>query len=272
MKYCCSGFVISLSTVASAIQDEIAAQDDLINALREFKRSAMARLFTYGADEVPAETKMTEVGEIPVGWEVVELSRIAQTLTSTSTLRTANKYSSEFGVELLYLKVSDMNFSPNRRHIVMSNVSLRVPPQAIERLKTVPLDSIIFPKRGAAIRTNKKRIVKKHSLLDPNLIAVSPSVNLLSNYLYYWFLGFDLSSVTDDNTIPQLNKKDVESIRIPLPSIAEQETIALFLSNIDEKTAAEEDRKTALHDFFRSMLQQLMTGQIRLLSDEGLPL
>ena len=41
-----------IAAVLNAIQDEIAAQDDLINALREFKRSAMARLFTYGAGEV----------------------------------------------------------------------------------------------------------------------------------------------------------------------------------------------------------------------------
>ena len=49
-------------------------------------------------------------------------------------------------------------------------------------------------------------------------------------------------------------------------------TIANQFSSIDEKITAEEDRKAALQDFFRTTLQQLMTGQIRLLSDEGLPL
>ena len=38
-----------------------------------------------------------------------------------------------------------------------------------------------------------------------------------------------------------------------------------------EKIAAEEDRKTALQAFFKTMLHQLMTGHIRLLSDAGLP-
>ena len=67
-----------IAAVLNAIQDEIAAQDHLFNALREFKRSVMARLFTYGAGEAPAETKTTEVGEIPVGWEVRTIAEVAK--------------------------------------------------------------------------------------------------------------------------------------------------------------------------------------------------
>ena len=40
----------------------------------------------------------------------------------------------------------------------------------------------------------------------------------------------------------------------------------------DAEVHAEEDRKAALDTLFKSMLHQLMTGQIRLMSDEGLPL
>ncbi len=43
-----------------------------------------------------------------------------------------------------------------------------------------------------------------------------------------------------------------------------------LLTTVDPKIAAEEDRLTALQALFKSMLHQLMTGQIRLLSDEGL--
>jgi type I restriction enzyme S subunit len=48
--------------------------------------------------------------------------------------------------------------------------------------------------------------------------------------------------------------------------------LVFVFSAADAKIAAEEDRKTALAALFKSMLHQLMTGQIRLLSDEGLPL
>ncbi len=61
-----------IAAVLTAIQDAIAAQEDVIAAARAFKRSLMHRLFTYGPGRVPAETKETEIGEIPSHWEVVE--------------------------------------------------------------------------------------------------------------------------------------------------------------------------------------------------------
>lgn len=67
---------------------------------------------------------------------------------------------------------------------------------------------------------------------------------------------------------PNISKGVIERQMIPLPPIDEQRQIAKLLMSSDEKIAAEEDRKTALQTLFKSMLHQLMTGQIRLLSDE----
>ena len=64
----------------NAIQDEIAVQDDIIAEAREFKRSLMQRLFTYGAGAEPAETKETEIGEIPAHWEVIDLTSYELTI------------------------------------------------------------------------------------------------------------------------------------------------------------------------------------------------
>jgi type I restriction enzyme S subunit len=69
-----------------------------------------------------------------------------------------------------------------------------------------------------------------------------------------------------------LNTKILRSVPISYPKISEQQQIAEMLLNIDIKIVAEEDRKLVLQAFFKSMLHQLMTGQLRLLSDEGLPL
>ncbi len=55
-------------------------------------------------------------------------------------------------------------------------------------------------------------------------------------------------------------------------SVADYEDIASIMSNVDEVITIEEDRKAALQDLFKSALHQLMTGRIRLLSDEELPL
>ncbi|UCC88335.1 MAG: hypothetical protein JSV81_03235 [Anaerolineales bacterium] len=51
---------------------------------------------------------------------------------------------------------------------------------------------------------------------------------------------------------------------MPALSLTEQKQVALGLLVADRKIAAEGQRKAALQELFKSMLHQLMTGQIRL--------
>ncbi|MEM3374560.1 MAG: restriction endonuclease subunit S, partial [Candidatus Woesearchaeota archaeon] len=60
-----------------------------------------------------------------------------------------------------------------------------------------------------------------------------------------------------------LNKSKLNKILIPLPPLQEQEKIASILSVIDENIEVYERKKKTLDELFRSMLQNLMTGKIR---------
>jgi type I restriction enzyme S subunit len=66
-----------IAHVLSTIQRAIAAQDYLIAAAREVKRSLMQRLFTYGPGLEPAPTKETEFGQVPEHWEIASLETCA---------------------------------------------------------------------------------------------------------------------------------------------------------------------------------------------------
>jgi type I restriction enzyme S subunit len=55
----------------------------------------------------------------------------------------------------------------------------------------------------------------------------------------------------------------LKQFAIALPSLAEQEEIARILLAVDRKIEAEEQRKAALQALFKTMLHQLMTGQVR---------
>ena len=58
-----------IAAVLNTIQDAIAAQEDVIAAAKEFKRSLMHRLFTVGPGREPAPTKETLFGDVPAHWE-----------------------------------------------------------------------------------------------------------------------------------------------------------------------------------------------------------
>jgi type I restriction enzyme, S subunit len=164
---------------------------------------------------------------------------------------------------VLFLKVSDLNLPQNQRQIVSAATAFFVDKESIGAMTSVPKGAVVLPKRGAAISTNKKRLTSCHCLLDPNLLAVVPGANLTSDYLFAWLERFDLRSITDSNTLPQINKKDLEPVLLQLPSLSEQRAMASHLSAIEAKLSAEVKRRMALDNLFQSLLHNLMTGRVR---------
>ncbi|QTH59918.1 restriction endonuclease subunit S [Corynebacterium hindlerae] len=123
---------------------------------------------------------------------------------------------------ILLMKVSDMN-SPGNETWIHETKEILVPAPAKRTNSMAPSGSIVLPKRGAAIHTNKKRILTRETMLDPNLMAVkSSSGSLSNNYLYHWFRHYNLSEIASGSSVPQLNKKDLSPLVLTLPPMQTQ--------------------------------------------------
>lgn len=133
--------------------------------------------------------------------------------------------------EFLYAKVGDLNLSGNERIIVRSRtyVDAKTAQKCL-----VPKGSVVFPKRGGAIGTNKKRITGEACCLDLNLIAVIPSNAILVEYLLVWFDQMNLSDISNGSTVPQINNKDLDPLIIPLPFLELQQEFADFVARADK--------------------------------------
>jgi type I restriction enzyme S subunit len=83
-----------------------------------------------------------------------------------------------------------------------------------------PKEAIVFAKRGRSIATNRKRILGRPCILDPNLMAAAPKIGAPISYPYLrvWFELLDLTSVSNGSTVPQLNKGDLHPLEMPIPS------------------------------------------------------
>ena len=93
-----------------------------------------------------------------------------------------------------FLKVSDMNLPGNDAHIVSWNNSISTDVLRELKAKSFPDGTVIFPKIGAAIATNKKRILTRESTYDNNVMGIVPNTKkLLPRFLHSWLTGFDLS-------------------------------------------------------------------------------
>ncbi len=165
---------------------------------------------------------------IPNNWEYVYGRDVYKPVSGISSSKL--NYEED---ELLYLKVSDMNDPQNQIWIDKSVITCSVKNSQINNIITK--NSIIFPKRGAAIFTNKVGILKRKGTLDPNLMALIPNAERIHyKYLYYYIKYFQLSNICENAGIPQLNNKDLNPLPIILPPLYEQQKISSILSNLDK--------------------------------------
>jgi type I restriction enzyme S subunit len=126
----------------------------------------------------------------------------------------------------LYVKVDDLNHSFRDQRDSQMKVAEN------SRCSKVKKGSIIFPKRGAAIMTNKVRIMGAYGYMDTNMMALEPE-EISSEFLYLFINKTGLYKIADTSTIPQINNKHIEPYEIMVPIIEEQQQIGRFFQNLD---------------------------------------
>ena len=136
--------------------------------------------------------------------------------------------------DIPFFKVSDMNSLGNE--IRMRSATNYVSQKVAMKLgvTAAPEGTIIFPKIGAAIATNKKRILTQPSAYDNNVMGVIPSDRIDSRFLFHWMQTVDLSRIANDSgALPSIRKSEMERAPVPLPRDEEQRRIADILDQFD---------------------------------------
>ena len=196
-----------------------------------------------------------------VGWEEKTLGEVC-ILKSGTTVRKDIERSSG---EVPYLKVADMNRAKNEIEIVGSSRFLNK--SDIGRNAIFPVGTTIFPKRGGAILTNKKRLTAVPICADLNIMGVIPSDALAPEFLYFYFLNVDMRKLGSGSSIPQINNYDIEPLAISFPQvIAEQKEIAKTLEELSSETNRLESlyqhKLTTLADLKQSLLHKAFSGAL----------
>ena len=224
------------TAIASALSDAdglITGLEKLIAKKRNIKQGAMQQLLQ------PKE-----------GWEVKKLGDYVKITSGESPSKFNFKQN---GVP--YFKVDQLNNSEKYQIDT---------PYYIETINIIPKGSIIFPKRGASILLNKVRILKEDSYMDTNLMTLTLSEELESEFIYYMLIYIELWRIADTTSIPQINNKHINPIEIPFPSKEEQTRIATILSDMDSELSALEQKLEKYKKVKLGMMQELLTGKTRL--------
>lgn len=142
--------------------------------------------------------------------------------------------------DIPYYKVADMNTIGNEVYLDYTQLYKNTP------CKTFAKGSIVFPKNGAAIATNKKRVLKHESIVDLNTAAATFTNEVNNIFGYYWFKNIDFKNFTRGGALPTLDIKTLKESTFPLPSLEEQTYIVSELNRINRLI---EIKKSQLNDF-----------------------
>lgn len=170
------------------------------------------------------------------GWEYTKLSDVCH-ITSGYTPKSNELLTNG---DIPYYKVADMNTIGNEVYLDYTQLYKNTP------CKTFAKGSVVFPKNGAAIATNKKRVLKHESIVDLNTAAATFTNEVNNIFGYYWFKNIDFKNFTRGGALPTLDIKTLKDSTFPLPSLEEQTYIVSELNRINRLI---EIKKSQLNDF-----------------------
>jgi type I restriction enzyme S subunit len=230
---------------ATKLLTEIKAEKKRLIAEKKIKKESP--LPKIEAEEIPFE--------LPESWVWCRLGNIV-TLKSGTTFK--KEYELNEG-DYEYIKVSGMNLLGNEYEITTSDIYINSTPKIDKAL--IPKRSIIFPKRGGAIATNKKRIVSHPILVDTNTMAMVCPNSMDFKYLFTWFNSIDLWKLNNGTSVPQINNKDILPLYFPLPPLSEQKAIVKIVEQLFEEVEVlerlTEERLVIKQNYITAILNRL---------------
>ncbi len=214
---------------ASELLKRIAAEKEELIKQKKIKKQKP--LPPISEDEKPFQ--------LPKGWECTRFGYLVD-LKSGITFKATDEL---VNGAYCYCKVSDMNSSGNETTIFSTAMSVN--PTSTQIGASIASGSIIFPKRGGAIATNKKRYVCSELFIDPNIMAVKPIGRTSLKYIMVWLSSFDMAKLNSGTSVPQINNKDIEPLIFALPPVCEQNRI---VAKVDQLMAFCDQLKAKLAD------------------------
>jgi type I restriction enzyme S subunit len=230
---------------------QIQALESLISKKRDIKQGTMQKLLS-GKTRLPGFTGK---------WQNVELSQIGMVFSGSSAPQ-KKEYFSQGAYS--FVRVSDL--SPKNRDVELMSSRDSVNEKCVKECNLVfaKKGTIIFPKSGASVGNNNRAILGKDSYIVSHLAAIYSHTNC-NDFIFHMLCMVDMMDYVGDPSYPSLSLSEIKKIEINIPkSVDEQRKISQILSDLSAEIVALEQRLEKAKAIKQGMMQQLLTGRIRL--------
>lgn len=242
-----------------AVQQAREARQRQLALERERKAALMEHLFTHGTRDKPR--RQTEIGEIPESWRVVKLGE----LSNISAGGTPSRKRSEFyNGDIPWVKTLDLTEG------VVNDTEEKITEAGLHEIrgKVRPLNTVMVAMYGGAGTVGKSGILAVQAATNQAVCCIEPNLQKFEPfYLLYYLIRLRptwMRHAIGTRKDPNISKGIIQRMPIPLPPLDQQHEIASILRTCDDKIAALEREVALLEELFRALLEELMTGRIRM--------
>ena len=235
-----------IATALSYIDALISELGKLIEKKRAIKQGAMQQLLTgkkrLKRVVVSNRFKHTEMGELPDDWEVCTIDDIA--VITTGSQNTQDYV--ENGIYPFYVRS-----------------------QQVERINKWIFDTEGVVTAGDGVGTGKVfHYVKGKFGLHQRCYLIHKFSSQMNARFFYWIFSSyfyeRVHSMTAKSSVDSVRREMIADMHVPLPPLDEQIQIASVLTSMDNEISALEAKEAKYEQIKQGMMQQLLTGKIRL--------
>ena len=205
----------------------------------------------------------------PNGVKYIELKKISEIRSGWGF---PNKEQGKKDGELPFYKVGDMNIEGNELFMNLANNYISYETSKRLKCNPAPEHTIIFPKIGAAIGTNKKRILTQESCYDNNVMGIIVDENIINyKYLFYVMEQIDLLDLAEfSGAIPSIRKSTIEEYAVAVPPMEVQCEIVHILDNftlLSAELSAEMKARQKQYKYYLHNLLDIEDGKEMTIGD-----
>ena len=251
-----------LDRKTTKIDQAIAIKEKQIALLKERKQILIQNAVTRGLDpDAPMRDSGVEwIGEIPGHWVIKRFKHFTKILSGYSPEQVF--FTSDENID--YFKVDDLNNIDQNYRLNNSKWFIKGP------IQSYPSGLLLFPKRGAAIGTNKVAITIRESVFDTNVMGLLLDKTVVNcDFIAMWLMQRNLITISDTTTIPQINNKHINPLQIALPDFEEQTAIVAHIetqsAKIDKAIAIQQRQIEKLREYKATLINSAVTGKIKVL-------
>ena len=237
-----------IASALTSIDNLISSLDKLIEKKKAIKEGTMQQLLTgkkrlKGFNEPWVERKLGEIASMNSG--------------GTPTSSNPSYYDGNIN----FLSISDMTASG--KYIKATEKTITELGLSISSARLFPAGTLMYAMYASL---GKCSISTIDTAISQAILGFKLSDQVERDFLYYHFCFIEnkVKTMGQTGTQSNLSKGIVKEFSINLPSLSEQRAIACVLSSMDNEISAIQAKKAKYESIKQGMMQQLLTGRIRL--------